>query len=130
MPEPDPSWTYDLLIDALRLVALDASDQHAALPAFVVVPDEIALTLADANLLVDQLVAQGSVTAAQAATVATIDRALAAMSDAQDRDWLWSELALASDSRWDHVRASARAVLAELGVAEGFPSLTNPRYIV
>ncbi len=80
--------------------------------------------------LVGQLVAQGSITAAQAANVATIDRALAAMSDAQDRDWLWSELALASDSRWDHVRTFAREVLAELGVAEGFPSLTHPRYIV
>jgi hypothetical protein len=119
-----------MLVDALRLVALNASDQRAVLPAFVVAADEVALTFDDAYRLMDQLAEQGQLTTAQAAGMAAIETALTAMSDpGTDQSWIWSVAALDSDPRWISVRTSARALLAGLGVPEGFPAPPDVRYL-
>lgn len=50
--EPDPHALLERVVDALRLAALPAEDQFAALPDFVHVPDEVALLYEDAWVLV------------------------------------------------------------------------------
>lgn len=61
-PEPDPQWFLEMLVDSLRLAALPADQQVAALPDFVHVPDEVALLYDDAWRLVPQIREAGLLT--------------------------------------------------------------------
>jgi hypothetical protein len=49
----------EMLIESVQLLAADFDAQVAALPAFVVVADEVALTFDDCYQLLDQIVAAG-----------------------------------------------------------------------
>jgi hypothetical protein len=126
-PEPDPHAFLERVVDALRLAALPAEDQVAALPDFVHVPDEVALLYEDAWVLVPQIREAGLLTDDEHAALARLDRHYGEMSDAPDKDSLWTLEAMKHDDRWTKSRQLAVDALAALGRTPGrpeFPGIT------
>ena len=124
----EADFQFGLLLDALRLIALNAEDQVAALPRFVVVPDEIALFFHDALLLLPQLVTRGLVPPHMTDPLMEIDRKLSAMTDAADRS-VWTYAALANHPDWEWLRERARALLARMGCSLAWPQFTHTRWV-
>ena len=132
-------WAWDRMVDALRLLALPADTQVAALPSFVEVPDELALSFDEAYraLTVDGLT--GAFSASQLTALAEIDRSLEEMSRPPRGALAWTpellELsawtidALYADERWGWLRRSARRLLRALGVESGRPDLSHTIYV-
>ena len=117
----DTRWALHQLVNALRLAALPAQEQVAALPDFVQVADEIALEYDQAFQRVPQLVEAGVLTAEQAEPLATLDQLFAAMTDATDKDTVWTLPAMEGDERWAQTRTIALAALAAVGASLGHP---------
>lgn len=107
------------LIEALRLLACSPDEQQAAFPAFVVVPDEIALVFGDELRNAE---------AELAAQPPAIRDALTALEDGLDRlgddPSRWTLAALRSDAGWQQLRVQAAAVLSQLGVPLQPPALS------
>ena len=112
MPDPDPRQLWPVVVSALQLVAAEAGEQVAALPAFVHVPDEVALTFDDAMALVPHLLAAGLLDDAAVAQLVALDTALQAIT-------VWSVAALHDEAAWHDVRQRARALCRQLGLARG-----------
>jgi hypothetical protein len=111
------------LVEALRLVAAPAAVQQAALPPFVVVADEIALTYHDAYLLADQVAAAGLVTAQDLARLAELDAHFDALT-ARGDPTLWTTDALRTVPAWEEARRLAATLLAALGERRAPPDLS------
>jgi hypothetical protein len=92
------------LIEATRLVASDYHVQISVMPAYVHVPDEIALVFEDAFSSVNRLVEHGVLNEYQQKTLATLNSSL-------DRINLWTVDALRDADEWNAVRVLARDVL-------------------
>jgi hypothetical protein len=114
----------ETLFDALSLLAADADRQIAALPAFVVVTDELAL-LYDDQVRLHRMRAHG-LPASEWAAVEALDATLLGMSSVPA---LWNNDALAQASEWAKVRAEARRILAELGRPVTVPVLPGVHYV-
>ena len=72
----------NMLIQSLQLLAASYEQQVKALPAFVDVPDEVALTFSEETFLfTDSLVKEGLITIYQQAELKQLDALLDQMSD-------------------------------------------------
>jgi hypothetical protein len=128
-PEPDPRAFLERVVDALRLAALSADDQVAALPDFVHVPDEVALLYEDAWVLVPQIREAGLLTDDEYGALERLDRHYDDMSSAPDKDWLWTLEAMKRDDRWTKSRQLAVDALATLGRRPGRPEFPRTTWI-
>jgi hypothetical protein len=115
-------------VEALRLVAAPAAEQQAALPPFVVVADEIALTYHDAFLLANQVAAAGLVTAQDLARLAELDAHFDALTARRDPT-LWTTDALRTALAWEEARRLAATLLAALGERRAPPDLSWTTYV-
>jgi hypothetical protein len=91
------------------------------LPDFVHVPDEVTLLYDDAFRLVPQIREAGLLTDEQYETLARLDRHHEEMSNAADKESLWTVEAMRSDERWEKSRRLAAEALAALGRESGTP---------
>jgi hypothetical protein len=117
------------IVAALQLAALPAKEQRQVLPDFVAVHDEIALTYEDAFRLVPLVRAGGMLDDAQVAVLAELDHLYEEMTDAEDRDWVWSLDAMETDERWERSRSLARKALSLLGKPSEEPELKGITWI-
>lgn len=85
-----------MLIQALQLLAATYEEQINALPEFVDVPDEIALTFDEVYLLVENLDKEGLITTSQKTALAQIDSVLEQMSKKED---IWTLDSLRTSSQ-------------------------------
>lgn len=92
------------LIEAAKLVASDFSIQISILPAYVHVPDEIALIFQDAYYCVKKLVEHGVLNEYQ-------QTALGALNICLDRINSWTIISLKEGDEWNYVRGLAKDVL-------------------
>lgn len=92
------------LIEATKLVASDFSIQTSILPAYVHIPDEIALVFQDAYYCVNKLVEHGVLNEYQ-------QTALGALNISLDRINSWTLVSLKEDDEWNYVRGLAKDVL-------------------
>lgn len=116
--------TYAQLVEALRLCALPYRDQAGALPEFVFVPDEVVGQWDDAFRRLTKLERLRA-----GPRVRRLERLFSLMSDASDREWLWSPEAMSTDPRWERVRAMAGEALARLGKPLRRPIFPNSTWI-
>jgi hypothetical protein len=128
-PEPDPQWCLEQVVDSLRLAALPAEEQIAALPDFVHVPDEVALLYNDAFRLVPQIREAGLITDEQQGSLVRLNRHYERMSNATDKDSLWTVEAMQSDERWEKSRRLAAEALAALGRDAGTPRFEGTTWV-
>jgi hypothetical protein len=128
-PEPDPQWCLQQVVDSLRLAALPAEEQIAALPDFVHVPAEVALLYDDAFRLVPQIRDAGLITNEQQESLVRINRLHGDMGTATDKDWLWTVDAMRSDERWARSRRLAVEALAALGREAGTPRFEGTTWV-
>lgn len=117
------------VIEALQLLAAEATEQVAAFPPFVAVADEIALTLHDALLLLNQDADTAGLPESVLATLEEIDRSLEELSN-QDESRFWSPEGLANDVRWHRLRLSARDLLTTLNVPQTRLPVTASYHVV
>ena len=127
--EPDPQWCLQQVVDSLRLAALPAEEQIAALPDFVDVPAEVALLYDDAFRLVPQIREAGLITDEQEESLVRLDRLHRDMGIATDKDWLWTVDAMRSDERWARSRRLAAEALAALGREAGTPRFEGTTWV-
>jgi hypothetical protein len=111
---PDSSSHRRQVIDALAMLAAEATEQRAWVEKLRVATDELALTFDDAFRLVPVLVEEGHLDAGVVPDLQAIDEVFSAMSGQQNAG-RWSFDALADDPGWITVRELARRVLAVAG---------------
>lgn len=116
----------DMLIQSLQLLAACYEQQVKALPAFVDVPDEVALTFSEAFLLTDPLVKEGLITIYQQAELKQLDALLDQMSDNKG---LWTLAALQSSPEWRQVRHLAENILKSFLIPKEMPNLFWIQYV-
>jgi len=115
-----------MLIQSLQLLAASYGNQVKALPAFVNVPDEVALTFDEALLLARPLVKEGLITTAQQAELGQLDILLEQMSDDKS---LWTLTALQASPEWEHVRHLADNILKSFQIPKGTPNQFWVQYV-
>jgi hypothetical protein len=121
--------TYlEMMIQSLKLVALDAEMQIQLLPQWVHIPDEIALTFDDSYILFDQVIWAGLVNSEQIEAVRTLNRILDEMSDSDDKD-LWTLQAIRTSPKWAETRGLAKDALRKLGYEIDRPDLGWITYV-
>lgn len=112
------------LIQAIRLVALECPEQISSLPSFVVVPDEIAITLNDTLLTFEASDEVASLSSQLLEKMKELDKYF------EDLDRVEFTLdALCRSPRWQHARALARHILVILGAESGKPDLGWIRFV-
>jgi len=104
-----------MMIQALRLLAADFENQIKALPDYVCIPDEVALTFGDAFLLLDQIREANLVSEQQSAAIEEIDDYLDVIQSKTDTDNPWTLEAMKTSCDWQHLRVLARKALVLLG---------------
>ncbi|MEU5116912.1 hypothetical protein AB0G64_36125 [Streptomyces longwoodensis] len=115
MESPGPWFPRRLLLEALAVLAADASSQVAWLAKHDVVTDEIALDFDHAFGMADALVGEGQLGCGVLPDLREIGALLREMSGAENAD-RWTRDALSVDEGWSQTRQLARRVLvAELG---------------
>jgi hypothetical protein len=110
---------FDQLVQVVQLIALDCQTQIQSFPEFVHVPDEIALVLADACLLIDSQVSLTSQETDFIAKAKQLDTYFANLS----KDKFTVE-ALCTSPDWDKAREFAQAMIASLGLERKKPDLS------
>jgi hypothetical protein len=109
------------LVEAIKLLALNADIQFSALPDFVHVPDELASTFCD------QLdVSREHIDAQWGKRLADICESIYSTfttMTATCREEFYSEAAVRFDPRWEDIRQKAKDVLNELGESPDTPKL-------
>ncbi|MDT0331474.1 hypothetical protein [Nocardiopsis lambiniae] len=113
MDYPAPSPLQQLLIDALAVVAADASDQTAWVDRHEVVVDEIALNFDDVFRMLEIPIEQRQIDESVGDALREIDTLFMIMSGQGNSD-RWTRSALSSDKGWNQARRLARHVLIEL----------------
>jgi hypothetical protein len=116
----------NMLVQSLQLLAADYEEQVKALPEFVDVPDEIALTFNEAYLLIENFDKEGLMTTSQKMDLRQIDSALEQMSKGED---VWTLNALKTSSQWEDVRLLASNALKAFNIPKQAPDLFWLRYI-
>ena len=106
------SGEYSRLVEALRLCALPYAEQAGALPEFVFVPDEV---VGEFDKAYRSSSDSAFLSAYAGRTVTELDRLFVEMTEATDREWVWSIEAIQRDARWARVRTLASKALALLG---------------
>lgn len=101
------------LIEAVHLLALSAEGQLRALPSYVVVTDELALTFGD----------QYDVSVPSGAFGEILSRINQRFDEADPGDPFWRQEALFSDPRWQEIREMARSALELVGITPRAPDL-------
>lgn len=101
----------DQLIHSLQLMTAEYTIQTHALPKFVAVADEIALTFDQWYTLKDQLVEAGLITRELETYLDEINELTTTMTGASNKKLLWSLQGLKKDPRWAEVRQKAREAL-------------------
>ncbi len=114
------------LIQSLQLLAACYEQQVNALPDFVDVPDEVALTFSEALLLADPLVKEGLITTGQQAGLKQLDALLEQMSDNKN---LWTLTSLQASPEWEYVRHLAENILKSFQIPTGMPNLFWIQYV-
>jgi hypothetical protein len=114
------------LIEALRLLAADYETQVNSLPAYVHVPDEVALIFDDSWLLVEQNLETSHLNPKQIAQLQEIDHLLEQMGGRRD---IWTLHSLKTSAQWEAVRISARMVLQSMDQEIVPPNLNHTQYI-
>jgi hypothetical protein len=117
---------FSMLIQSLQLLATCYEHQINALPTFVDVPDEVALTFSETLLLADPLVKEGLITSDQQAELKQLDALLEHMSDNKN---LWSLTSLQTSPEWEHVRHCAENILKSFQISKEMPNLFWVEYI-
>lgn len=117
----DEEFAYHQLVETLRLLALSAAEQVAALPDYVYVSDELALSFDDAYRMVAALEDKGRLAPGSRKVLDAIDGSFTTLT--ADGAGAWNEEALASDPRWQQVRRLALDALVRLGERPGPPTL-------
>lgn len=117
------------LAETLRLLALDPEGQVAALPDYVAVADELALTWSDVEITLDRLVADHQVEeAARCEALDEISVFFEERSGEEHAAW-WTTEAVERDEGWETVRLLARAALSRLGLEQRAPLLDWISYV-
>jgi hypothetical protein len=128
-PAPDPAAFLEMVVDALRLVALPADEQIAALPDFVDVPTEVLQRYEDAWVLVPQIREAGLLSDEQHEALARLDRHHTKLSEVDEADALWTAEGMRNDERWVKSRQLARDALERLGRPPGKPAFRGVTWI-
>ena len=115
------------LVECLRLVAADASEQCSAFPKGVFAPDEGALLFEEAHSLASDRGEELGLDAEVVRIVAQIDTQFAARSGS--RETVWSVGAMKSDPFWEQQRELARVALKLADEPERRPALDWVHYI-
>lgn len=121
-----PDEQYQLLVDALRLVAASPEEQVSSLPDFVCKTDEVVLTFGDAYLLVAQLQRAGFVSSDAAVGLKRLDAHLEAMPT--DKSLAEAE-SLGTHAFWEQARTLAGEVLQLLGEEKRPPDLSGTTWV-
>jgi hypothetical protein len=116
------------LIEAVELLAADFDMQHKALPAFVLVPDEVALTFDSAMAVIDQIADADLLTHKQIALVNRINTILDTMSGNEHASF-WTPEAMKHDPTWNEIRLLARKTLHSLNQQLREPDLGWIHYV-
>lgn len=95
-PPSMDSALYSRLVEALRLCALPYVRQAEALPEFVFVPDEVVDEFDQAFRSVTD---RAFLSSDAGRSVSQVDRLFAEMTEAKDREWVWSIEAMQQDAR-------------------------------
>ncbi|MFD5448733.1 hypothetical protein ACWDTR_03270 [Streptomyces sp. NPDC003470] len=114
----DPRWRR-LTIEALTVLAADASDQLAWVGDDEVLTDDIAFDFDFATRAAEGLVAEGDVDPGILPDLQAIDLVLGGM-NARDSAVPWAD-ALVTDPGWDSIRSLARQVLRVMSDDEPKP---------
>jgi hypothetical protein len=102
------------LVDALRLVSLPADRQRGVLPNFVHPPEEVTLLFDDAYACLPSVHDAGGLTDDQARPLGELDGLFQSMTEADDKDWVWTIEAMETDVRWAKTRRLALTLLTEV----------------
>ncbi|WP_304454792.1 hypothetical protein [Nocardiopsis sp. YSL2] len=113
MEYPTASALQHLLVEALAVVAADASDQAGWTGRHVVGVDEIALNFDDAFRMFERPIEQRQIDESSVCALREIDALFTSMSGTGN-SIRWTESALSSDKGWIQVRRVARQVLIQL----------------
>jgi len=116
------------LIESVELLAADFDVQRKALPAFVLVPDEVALTFDGAMAVIDQIGDAGLLTSKQIELLEKIDAILDKMSGSGHESF-WTPDAMEHDPTWKEVRTLARKTLHSLNQQVREPDLGWMHYV-
>lgn len=111
---------YNTLVQSLRLVASPPDVQVAALPKFVNIPDEIALTFNDANLIAPQLEDEELISSHSLDMLKELDELFETMSEDKN---LWTIEKLENDKFWRGSRELAINILKEMNEPYSSPNL-------
>lgn len=98
------------LIESVELLAAEFDVQRKALPAFVLVPDEVALTFDGAMATFDQIRDAGLLTSTQIELLNRIATILDTMSETGHESF-WTPDAMKYDPTWNKIRTLARKAL-------------------
>jgi hypothetical protein len=112
---PEDTLLLNMLIQSLQLLAAPYEVQVQSLPAFVHIPDEVALTFDDVSLLVEQQDTEGLLPPEQKLQLDQLDHVLDTMS--KDTG-LWELDALERSAQWEEVRRLAGHILDALHEAK------------
>jgi hypothetical protein len=122
VPGEPPPW-LQTLVEALRLLAAPADVQIGLFPAWVAIPDEVAVTFEDAYVVVDKsALSEEAIPMVEqvARRLETLDMPYA------DR---WDPSVLARSEDWRGIRLLAMSALAALGTEYRPPNTSGGRYV-
>ena len=105
---------FEMLIDALYLLAADYQTQEKTLPDFVFLPDEVISIFSEAYLLFPQLIDAGMVNDSQINSLKIISDLIKEMGGKKEQN-IWSVEAMRNHPDWNRLRSFARSALAEFG---------------
>lgn len=103
-----------LLVQSLQALALSFDRQMSLFPAFVHVPDELALLFDDCMRLAESTPGYADLTELQREMLIALDRRLEELSG-PDNARFWTTEALANNTVWQEIRARAAQLLSLLG---------------
>ena len=111
---------YNNLVQSLRLAASPYEIQITSMPAFVEIPDEIALLFSDAYLMAPNLQEDGMISSQALIMLNELEKELNEMSEDKS---LWTLESLQKNSLWSKIRGIARTILTELKEPYDKPNL-------
>jgi hypothetical protein len=123
-----PHWCLEMLIASLQLMAADVDDQIAALPWFVSVADEVAITFGEAYILRGWIEDAELIDPGLVPKLDAIEKQTVAMSG-QAHPEFWTDEALRTFPEWQQLRVQAREILADLGIELAPPNLSTITYV-
>lgn len=111
---------YKILVQSLNLVASAYEVQNKVLPAFVNIPDEIALIYTEAYLIIPQIKEENIISKSAINQMKKLDELFKKMSE---NKLIWNHESLMNDNIWEKSRELALNILFELGESYEKPDL-------